>query len=350
MSKQMKMLFLILVLNMSVVVQGNVHRFRRGFLSRTGICPDPSRNFQKRDRRLNYFGNVIVMKKGSNKEVTCLESECIEDSHCDADRKCCKNRCGGMVCTQAVRDPDPCKSFSCPPQQTCKIQRVKCIMPKCHDTYALNRPKCVPEEEATVLQNDDDRLKPVPRKSPISIGDKTTAQWKNKANQYRKTGNYKQPWKNMANQYATTGNDQQPWQNMANQYATTGNDQQPWQNMANQYATTGNDQQPWKNMANQYATTGNDQQPWQNMANQYATTGNDQQPWQNMANQYAPTGNDQQPWQNMANQHPLPSYDQPNFSNYASSPSPSHYMYGYQQNTNINGQKQNWQQNNYQQG
>lgn len=41
------------------------------------------------------------MKKGSNKEVTCLESECIEDSHCDADRKCCKNRCGGMVCTQA---------------------------------------------------------------------------------------------------------------------------------------------------------------------------------------------------------------------------------------------------------
>jgi hypothetical protein len=71
-----------------------------GFLSRTGLCPDPSRNFQKRDRRLNYFGNAIVIKKGGNKEVTCLESECVEDSHCDADRKCCKNRCGGMVCTR----------------------------------------------------------------------------------------------------------------------------------------------------------------------------------------------------------------------------------------------------------
>ena len=75
-----------------------------GFLSRTGICPDPSRNFQKRDRRLNYFGNAIVIKKGGNKEVTCLESECVEDSHCDADRKCCKNRCGGMVCTRTGKN------------------------------------------------------------------------------------------------------------------------------------------------------------------------------------------------------------------------------------------------------
>lgn len=64
------------------------------------MCPDPNHNYQKRDRRLNYFGNAIVVKKGS-KDVTCLESECIEDSHCDADRKCCKNRCGGMVCTRA---------------------------------------------------------------------------------------------------------------------------------------------------------------------------------------------------------------------------------------------------------
>lgn len=32
--------------------------------------------------------------------MTCLESECVEDSHCDADRKCCKNRCGGMVCSR----------------------------------------------------------------------------------------------------------------------------------------------------------------------------------------------------------------------------------------------------------
>ena len=32
--------------------------------------------------------------------MTCLESECVEDSHCDADKKCCKNRCGGMVCSR----------------------------------------------------------------------------------------------------------------------------------------------------------------------------------------------------------------------------------------------------------
>ena len=156
----MKILILVLLLDLLATLSfsGNVNRFKRGFLSRTGLCPDPSRNFQKRDRRLNYFGNAIVIKKGGNKEVTCLESECVEDSHCDADRKCCKNRCGGMVCTRTVRDPDPCENFACPPQQTCKIQKVKCIMPECKDAYALNRPTCVPDSEATALQNDDNRL------------------------------------------------------------------------------------------------------------------------------------------------------------------------------------------------
>lgn len=135
----------------------NVNRFKRGFLSRTGVCPDPSRNFQKRDRRLNYFGNAILVKKG-NKDVTCVESECIEDSHCDADRKCCKNRCGGMVCTKTVRDQDPCSNFACPAKQSCKIQRVKCVMPECNDAYALNRPTCIPDTEATVLLHDDNRV------------------------------------------------------------------------------------------------------------------------------------------------------------------------------------------------
>lgn len=180
-----------------------------------------------------------MVKKG-NKDVTCVESECIEDSHCDADRKCCKNRCGGMVCTktgketknysrylltlrrlprkleiilnifsfsssrskslfgklvitfmqsilykenvwykhfknrlyrQILRQTDSLwfnfmihivnslskiwvffllfQNFACPAKQSCKIQRVKCVMPECKDAYALNRPTCIPDSEAT---------------------------------------------------------------------------------------------------------------------------------------------------------------------------------------------------------
>ena len=58
---------------------------------------NPSENFKIKDPRLNFWGVAYVLPDDANPK--CTESECAEDSHCDADRKCCKNYCGGMVCT-----------------------------------------------------------------------------------------------------------------------------------------------------------------------------------------------------------------------------------------------------------
>ena len=68
-----------------------------GYLSRTGLCVNPAENFKIKDPRLNFWGVAYVLPDDANPK--CTESECSEDSHCDADRKCCKNYCGGMVCT-----------------------------------------------------------------------------------------------------------------------------------------------------------------------------------------------------------------------------------------------------------
>lgn len=58
---------------------------------------NPSENFKIKDPRLNFWGVAYVLPDDANPK--CTESECAEDSHCDADRKCCNNYCGGMVCT-----------------------------------------------------------------------------------------------------------------------------------------------------------------------------------------------------------------------------------------------------------
>lgn len=120
---------------------GSIKRNKRGYLSRTGLCVKPENNFKIKDPRLNFWGVAYVLPDDVNPK--CTESECSEDSHCDADRKCCRNYCGGMVCTPTMRDPNPCKKFNCPVGQTCKVQYIPCVMPKCKDAIAVNRPTCI---------------------------------------------------------------------------------------------------------------------------------------------------------------------------------------------------------------
>ena len=128
---------------------GILHRVTRGLLSRTGFCPNPRKNFQVKDERLNFYGTGYLLPASessstSAKRNTCQESECSLDYHCEGDQLCCKNVCGASVCTQAVRDPHPCSLFTCPDKKICKLQRVRCIFPDCPDLYAIPRPICVP--------------------------------------------------------------------------------------------------------------------------------------------------------------------------------------------------------------
>ena len=69
-----------------------------GYLSRTGLCPNPATNGYIRDNRLNLDG-MAVIRKSDPPVPSCEESECSEDNHCEGNKKCCKNRCGGSVCT-----------------------------------------------------------------------------------------------------------------------------------------------------------------------------------------------------------------------------------------------------------
>lgn len=133
----------------AVCQSGSIQRNKRGYLSRTGLCVKPEENFKIKDPRLNFWGVAYVLPDDANPK--CTESECSEDSHCDADRKCCKNYCGGMVCTPTMRDPNPCKKFQCPVGQTCKVQYVPCVMPKCKDAIAVNRPTCIKDPNAAAL-------------------------------------------------------------------------------------------------------------------------------------------------------------------------------------------------------
>lgn len=80
----------------------NTLAFNSGYLSRTGLCVKPEENFKIKDPRLNFWGVAYVLPDDANPK--CTESECSEDSHCDADRKCCKNYCGGMVCTPTSKN------------------------------------------------------------------------------------------------------------------------------------------------------------------------------------------------------------------------------------------------------
>lgn len=125
--------------------QGILRRGKRGLLSRTGFCPNPRKNFQIKDNRLNFYGTgYLLPPSDASSRDACLENECSYDSQCEGDQRCCKNVCGASVCTQAIRDPHPCSLFTCPEQKICKLQRVRCILPDCPDLYAVPRPICVP--------------------------------------------------------------------------------------------------------------------------------------------------------------------------------------------------------------
>ena len=41
------------------------------------------------------------------------------------------------------------QKFQCPAGQTCKVQYVPCVMPKCKDAIAVNRPTCVKDPNGT---------------------------------------------------------------------------------------------------------------------------------------------------------------------------------------------------------
>lgn len=119
-------------------------RYRRGLLSRTGVCPAANTNFQMKDQRLNFYGQAYYLPPDpATMGHECEEAECYTDHQCHADRRCCQNVCGAKVCTTSVRDPHPCSMFTCPQNKVCKLQRVRCILPNCPDMYALPRPVCV---------------------------------------------------------------------------------------------------------------------------------------------------------------------------------------------------------------
>ncbi|KXJ19449.1 AP2-associated protein kinase 1 [Exaiptasia diaphana] len=132
---------------------GSITRNKRGYLSRTGLCPNPANNFQVKDVRLNYWG-MAVIRESDNPTPRCNEKECDEDSHCDGNRKCCSNYCGAKVCTVSMRDPEPCSNFNCPSHQVCKVQMVKCVMPDCPAAESINRPTCVPKDELITAHAD----------------------------------------------------------------------------------------------------------------------------------------------------------------------------------------------------
>lgn len=156
----MRALVVLLLAGHAMLCQsGSIKRNKRGYLSRTGLCVKPEDNFKIKDPRLNFWGVAYVLPDDANPK--CTESECSEDSHCDADRKCCRNYCGGMVCTPTMRDPNPCKKFNCPVGQTCKVQYVPCVMPKCKNAIAINRPTCIKDPSAAAPPPDAPPAAPV---------------------------------------------------------------------------------------------------------------------------------------------------------------------------------------------
>lgn len=123
-------------------------RYPRGLLSRTGLCPNPHRNFQTKDNRLNVFGVPHIVRSENPVTKPCQENECVFDAQCRGDERCCKNICGASVCTKAMRDLHPCSMFKCPEGKVCNLQRVKCIFPDCPDLFAVKRPMCVTRRES----------------------------------------------------------------------------------------------------------------------------------------------------------------------------------------------------------
>lgn len=112
-----------------------------GLLSRSGICPHPTVNYVVKDTRLNFYGLSYFLP--GDEHPLCTTQECQYDSDCHSDKKCCSNHCGASVCTESVRDPQPCQYFTCPIQKVCKIQKIKCIEPVCPDLMTIARPMCV---------------------------------------------------------------------------------------------------------------------------------------------------------------------------------------------------------------
>ena len=68
-----------------------------GLLSRTGVCPQMDSNLQRKDNRLNFFGQAIVFP--GEEVADCFTSDCTFDGDCEGDKKCCRNNCGAAVCS-----------------------------------------------------------------------------------------------------------------------------------------------------------------------------------------------------------------------------------------------------------
>ena len=124
-------------------------RLRRGLLSRTGECPNPMMNYKVKEDRLDMYGRAhIVRYLTPNKKRWCDVDGCSEHWDCEGNHRCCRNKCGAMVCTPARRDLHPCAGFPCPEGQRCNVRRVKCLHPRCPDMWARSAPLCVPDHKA----------------------------------------------------------------------------------------------------------------------------------------------------------------------------------------------------------
>ena len=143
--------FIVILISKEYDASVLLRRFARGLLSRTGLCPNPRKNYQTKDNRLNLFGVAHILPPDHPLTKPCQENECNYDSECHGDKRCCRNICGASVCTVAMRDPHPCTMFKCPKKKVCNLRKVRCIFPNCTDLLAVKRPICVLESK--ILNN-----------------------------------------------------------------------------------------------------------------------------------------------------------------------------------------------------
>ena len=119
---------------------GRNRRTKRGIMSRSGICPHAIDNMEIKDVRINFYGLGFLLP--SDDQPPCLLQGCRDDGDCSGNSKCCKNYCGSLVCTPAVRENHPCKLFTCPHEKKCRLRAVKCIQPLCDDIPVFSRAYC----------------------------------------------------------------------------------------------------------------------------------------------------------------------------------------------------------------
>jgi len=78
-------------------------------------CADP----KQRCLRMRCMGKTELFQttikpgncRNDPKRVICDVYQCLDDSHCKGDKKCCRNRCGSSVCEEPINKP---KLLQCP--------------------------------------------------------------------------------------------------------------------------------------------------------------------------------------------------------------------------------------------